>query len=85
LFATNLEAIGEMLAGRLDFVIMDETAAIGYSKQKPLKVAFLIKTNERYGIAMQKGKALNEKINKALNELIASGEVKRIIDSYLKR
>lgn len=85
LYGTILEAVGEMLAGNLDFVIIDETAAIGYSKQKPIKVAFLIKTNESYGIAMQKGKALNEKINKALNELIASGEVKRITDSYLKR
>lgn len=83
LYPTNLEAIGELLAGNIDFVIIDETAALGYSKLKPIKEAFIIKTNEQYGIAMQKGKALNDKINKALNELIASGEVKRIIDSHI--
>lgn len=84
LFSTNLEAIGELLAGKLDFVIIDQTAAHGYSSQKPIKQAFIIETNEQYGIAMQKGKALNEKINKALDKMIESGELKKIIDSFMK-
>jgi polar amino acid transport system substrate-binding protein len=84
LYPTNLEAISEMLDGELDFVIIDESAAQGYAKQKPIKIAFTIQTNEEYGLAMQKGKAINDKINKALADLIASGEVAGIIKSYMK-
>lgn len=82
LFSTNLEAIGELLNGKLDFVIIDEGAGHAYAKQEPVKIAFVIPTREEYGIAMQKGKALNDKINKAMNELIANGEVATIIQNH---
>ncbi|MDD4310471.1 MAG: ABC transporter substrate-binding protein [Candidatus Cloacimonetes bacterium] len=84
LYATNIEAIGKMLDGELDLVIIDESAALGYAKQKPIKIAYVIRTNEQYGVAMQKGKKINEKINQALNELITSGEVKAIIASHIR-
>jgi len=82
LFSTNLEAIGELLKGKLDFVIIDESAGHAYAKQEPVKIAFVIPTREEYGIAMQKGKALNDRINRAMNELIASGEITSIIQSH---
>ena len=84
LYSTNIEANSEMLNGIIDFVIIDETAANGYAKLKPIKSAFVIPTNENYGIAMQKGKAINSRINKALTELIASGEIKHIIAGYVR-
>lgn len=84
LYSTDIESTGDLLDGKLDFVIIDEGAAKGYAKQRPIKIAFTIPTNEQYGIAMQKGKAINEKINKALQELIESGEVDAITKTYMK-
>ncbi|PKN72292.1 MAG: amino acid ABC transporter substrate-binding protein [Candidatus Cloacimonetes bacterium HGW-Cloacimonetes-3] len=84
LYSTDIESTGDLLSGKLDLVIIDEGAAKGYAKQRPIKIAFTIPTNEQYGIVMQKGKALNEKINKALKELIDSGEVAAIIKNYMK-
>lgn len=83
LFTTNVEAVGELLNGKLDLVVMDETAAKGYAKQKPLKTVYTIDTNESYGIAMQKGKPLNEKIILAMEEMLKSGEVQAIINNYI--
>mgnify|MGYP000897575779 CR=1 FL=1 len=84
LYDTDIESISELIKGNLDFVIIDEGAANGYAKQRPIKIAFTIPTNEKYGIAMQKGKELNDKINKAVNELLESGEIANIIKAYTK-
>jgi len=84
LFPTNIDAINELLAGKLDLVVIDDSAAGGYIKQIPIKIAWTIETREEYGIAMQKGKALNERINKALDQMKKDGELKRIIDKHTK-
>lgn len=83
LFATNVEVMGELLNGKLDLVVIDETAAKGYAKQKPLKTVYTIDTNESYAVAMQKGKAINEKITIAMDEMLKSGEVQAIINNYI--
>lgn len=84
LFDTDIESIAELIKGNLDFVIIDEGAALGYANQRPIRIAYTIPTNEQYGIAMQKGKELNERINKAVTELLESGEVDNIIKAYTK-
>jgi len=84
MYPTTVEAMGELLSGKIDLLIIDDTAALGYSHQKPLRTVFTINTNEKYAIAMQKGKLLNEKINQAMDEMIADGEVKAIISSNIK-
>jgi len=78
-YSTNIEAITDMLNGNVDFVIIDDSAAQGYGKLKPLQIVFKIETNEEYGIALQKESIYKEKINAALDELIQSGEVVNII------
>lgn len=78
-YSTNIEAITDMMNGNIDFVIIDDSAAQGYSKLKPLQILFKIETNEEYGIALQKESIYKEKINTALDELIQSGEVVNII------
>lgn len=80
LFPTNIDAMNELLAGKLDLAIIDDSAALGYAKQIPVKVVFTIETKEHYGLAMQKGKVLNEKINKALQQMIEDGEVQEILN-----
>ena len=83
-FTTNVEALGDLLSGKLDLIIIDNTAAIGYANQKPLRIVFTIQTNEQYAVAMQKGKSLNEKISKAMDEMLADGEIKTILANNIK-
>lgn len=78
-YSTNIEAITDMLNGNVDLVIIDDSAAQGYSKLKPITILFKIETNEQYGIALQKESPYKEQINMALDDLIKSGEVVNII------
>jgi polar amino acid transport system substrate-binding protein len=83
-YSTNIEAITDMLNGNVDFVIIDDSAAQGYSKLKPISIALKLDTNEEYGIALQKQSAYAEKLNAALKELIDSGEVINILAKNLE-
>jgi len=83
-YPTNIEAISDLINGNLDFVIIDDSAAQGYAKLRPLDIVLKIDTNESYGIAMPKNGALNEKINTALKEIIASGEMEKSIQKHVK-
>lgn len=83
-FPTNIDAINNLMAGKVDLVVLDDTAANGYSSRIPIKIVYTIQTNEEYGLAMQKGKAINDKINKALSQMIADGELKDILAKNLK-
>lgn len=83
-YLTNIEAITDLLNGKVDFVIIDDSAALGYAKQKPISIVKKIETNESYGIAMPKGADLNAKINQALQELMDSGEVQSIIQTHIQ-
>lgn len=83
-YPTNIEAITDLLNGNVDFVIIDDSAAQGYAKLKPIVTALKIETNESYGIAMPKGSPLNAKINAALKDLMDSGEVISIIQTHIK-
>ncbi len=78
-YSTNIEAITDMMNGNIDLVIIDDSAAQGYAKLKPIKTIFKIETNEEYGVALPKDSPYKEKINAALDELIKSGEVVNII------
>lgn len=83
-YSTNIEAITDMLNGNVDFVIIDDSAAQGYAKLKPISIALKLDTNEEYGIALQKQSVYGEKINAALKELLDSGEVINILAKNLE-
>jgi ABC-type amino acid transport substrate-binding protein len=78
-YSTNIEAITDMLNGNIDFVIIDDSAAQGYSKLKPIKILHQIQTNEQYGIALQKNSPYKDQVNKALDDLIKTGEILNIV------
>jgi|YNPMSStandDraft_2_1061718.scaffolds.fasta_scaffold00507_20 polar amino acid transport system substrate-binding protein len=82
-YPTNIEAITDMLNGNIDLVIIDDSAAMGYSKLKPLKILFTIDTGENYGIALPKGSKLLEKINEALKNILNSDKWNNILLKYL--
>jgi len=81
-YATNIEAITDMLNGNVDVVIIDDGAAQGYSKLKPIKTIFVIDTGENYGIAFQKGSPYVSKVNSILNEIINSNDWIELIQKY---
>lgn len=82
-YATNIEAITDMMNGNLDLVIIDDSAAKGYEKLKDIKIIYTINTNENYGIALPKNSVYKEKVNAALNEILTSEEWKNLLEKYL--
>jgi polar amino acid transport system substrate-binding protein len=83
-YSTNIEAITDMQNGNIDFVIIDDSAAQGYAKLQPIKTVFQISTNEQYGIALQKNSLYKEPVNRALDDLIKTGEILDIVTKYIK-
>jgi len=80
-YSRLIESVTDLLNENIDFVIMDDSAARGYIKLKPLKIVYKIVTDEKYGIALPKNSPYKARINAALEELNKSGE----IDSILAR
>jgi ABC-type amino acid transport substrate-binding protein len=78
-YSRLIESVTDLLNGNIDFVIMDDSAARGYIKLKPLKIVYKIVTDEKYGIALPKNSPYKDRINAALEELIQSGEIDSIL------
>jgi polar amino acid transport system substrate-binding protein len=81
-FDNNVNAVQELLNGNVDCVIIDDSAAKGYEKLKPVKIIYTIQSNESYGIAFPKGSKLVEKVNKILEELLGSKQWLELIKLY---
>jgi polar amino acid transport system substrate-binding protein len=82
-YPTNIEAITDLLNGNVDVVIIDDSAANGYSKLKPIKTLYTIETGENYGIAFPKNSPTLEKINAALEEILKSDAWTDLLKKYL--
>ena len=83
-YSTLIESIGELRNKKRELMVFDEWVANKVSEQVDIKIVYIIPTNEQYGLAMQPGKEINLRINKALKELKDSGELQRIINEYIK-
>lgn len=81
-FDNNINAVQELLNGNVNCVIIDDSAAKGYEKLKPVKIIYTIESNESYGIAFPKGSKLVEKVNKIIEELLKSNEWLELIKKY---
>jgi len=84
LYPTVIETLGELLNNKIDLMVYDEWVAKNISEQGEIKIIYTIQTNEQYGLAMQMGKDINVRINKAMKELKDSGELKNIIKEYME-
>jgi len=84
LYPTVIETLGELLNNKIDLMVFDEWVAKDFSRQQDIKIIYIIPTHEQYGLAMQTGKEINAKINKALIELEESGELECIIKEYME-
>lgn len=79
------DAVQALLAGKIDCVIIDNQPAQAYVEaNEGLKILDTQYAEEDYAICYAKDNAeLGEKINAALEELIADGTVQSIIDKYI--
>lgn len=84
-YSSYVLAIQDLLAGRIDAVMVDTPVAKMFEKRykDELTIATIVKTGEKYGFAVQEGnKELLEKINNALQEIMQSPEWDKLVQKY---
>lgn len=84
-YATNVEALMDLEAGRLDAVVMDEVSGKYYnSKKDTLNYSVENLSKESYGIAIRKqDKTLLDEINKQLDAMKADGTFDQLKEKWL--
>ncbi len=85
-FSAGMDAIMSMINGEVDAVAIDAFPAKKLVQKNQDLVVLLSEglTQEEYYIAVRKGSDLCEFVNSVLDEMKASGELDRIIESYLE-
>jgi len=80
------DAVQALVQGKIDAVVIDnEPAKVFVSQNEGLKLLETEYITESYAIAVAKNNTeLLNKIEAALQELIKSGEVQKVIDKYIK-
>lgn len=84
-FDKGAAAVQALVSGKLDCVIIDNEPAKAFvAANTGLKVLDTAYAEEQYAICFAKNNTeLKDKVNAALEELIADGTVQRIIDKYI--
>ena len=83
-YANGPDAVLALTSGQVDCVMIDnEPAKNLVAANEGLKILETPYTVEDYAIAVAKGSELTEKINAALEELIADGSVQAVIEKYI--
>lgn len=85
----GVDAVNDLVNGRLDAVIIDKNPAEVFAAQYTGKVVALDGAAfefepEYYAIALPKGSDMVEKVNKALAELIADGTFDELVGQYIQ-
>lgn len=84
-FQTGNDAVAALVAGKIDAVIIDNEPAKSYvAANEGLKILDTEYAVEDYAICFAKNNTeLKDKVNAALEELIADGTVQKIVDRYI--
>jgi polar amino acid transport system substrate-binding protein len=85
-FQTLSAAFQAVAIGRCEAIVMDVPLVSNEKKQRPTRygpVAGQIFTHEQYGAVLETGSALRPLVNKAINELKASGYIAREAKKWL--
>ena len=83
-YKNGTDAVLALTSGKVDCVVIDNEPAKNYiAANEGLKTLDTEYAVEDYAIALAKDSELTEKINAALEELIADGTVQAIIDKYI--
>ncbi|WP_297071437.1 basic amino acid ABC transporter substrate-binding protein [Thermococcus sp.] len=83
-YSTYVAALQALLNGQVNVLVIDSPVANMFIHKYPsLEIAYVIQTNEHYGIAVRKGnKELLNKINSALKEIMNSPEWNKLVAKY---
>lgn len=84
-----VDAVNDLVNGRNDLVIVDKNPALVFEKNFEGKIKVIDGAqfgfeNEQYAIALPKGSELTPAVNKALEELKASGEFDALVKLYIE-
>ena len=80
----GLTAVQALNNGQVDAVVIDNAPAQEFVAANPgLKILDTAYAQEDYAIGMAKGSALEDAVNKALEELKADGTLQAIVDKYI--
>ena len=86
LYDTSENAFLDLSSGRLDAILADKYASYDWLKSEAGQdfefKGDAVEESDKIGIAVRKGDALREKLNAALQEIIADGTYKKINDKY---
>ena len=83
-YDSGLTAVQALNNGQVDAVVIDNAPATEYVAANPgLVILDTSYAEEDYAIGMAKGSALEDAINKALEELKADGTLQAIVDKYI--
>ena len=83
-YDSGLTAVQALNNGQVDAVVIDNAPAQEFVAANPgLKVLETSYAEEDYAIGMAKGSALEDAVNKALEELKADGTLQAIVDKYI--
>ena len=85
----GVDAVNDLVNGRVDLVIIDKNPAQVFASEYADKVVALDGAAfefapEYYAIALPKGSDMVEKVNKALAELIADGTFDELVEQYIQ-
>ena len=84
-FSKGMDAVSDLLSGRLDAVVIDDFPAQKLVEKNPDKIMTLEEamTEETYAIAVPLGSDLVDVINEVIDELNESGEMDQIVSKYI--
>ncbi len=81
----NNQVIEALKASYVDVALVDDVAAIIFTKKNPtLSYKIIAKSEDGFGIAFKRNSPLRERVNKALRSLEAKGEIKRLQKKWLE-
>lgn len=84
----SMDAVSDLIAGRIDAVVVDNFPADKFVEKNSDKIAKLddMLTSEQYAIAVKKGNTeLLDVINQTLKEMKDSGDLQKVFDKYLAK
>ena len=84
-FTSAMDAVVELMNGKVECVVIDEQPAIQFAKKNPeLMLVRPQFDDEFYGVAVKKGNAeLLAKVNEALAEIAADGRYDQFVDRWM--
>ncbi|ABM80541.1 basic amino acid ABC transporter substrate-binding protein [Hyperthermus butylicus] len=84
-YSSYVLAVNDLIAGRIDAVMVDTPVAKMFEKQykDKLVISAVIETGEKYGFAVRKGNTeLLDKLNKALEDIMNSPTWDELVQKY---